>query len=239
MVQNEPVFRIYLLIGQSNMAGRGTVADEDREVDPRVWALDEAAQWVPAREPLHFDKPAIAGVGPGLAFGKAVATRYPDDQVGLVPCAVGGSPIRSWSPGGYWEQTASHPYDDTIARARQALERGVLSGILWHQGESDSNEQDAGLYLDRLVDLIRRLRADLGAPDVPFVAATIGDFVVAHNPWAETVNEALRRLPDVVARTACVEAEGLGHGGDDLHFDAASARALGRRYAEALSRLYG
>jgi len=239
MARNEPVFRIYLLIGQSNMAGRGTVADEDREVHPRVWALDKAAQWVPAREPLHFDKPTIAGVGPGLAFGKAVTDRYPNDQVGLVPCAAGGSPIRSWVPGGYWEQTESHPYDDAITRARQALKRGFLSGILWHQGESDSNEQDAGLYQDRLVDLIRQLRTDLDGPDVPFVAATIGDFVVARNPWAETVNEALRGLPEVVPCTACVEVEGLNHRGDDVHFDAASARALGRRYAEAVFRLYG
>ena len=101
MARDEPVFRIYLLVGQSNMAGRGTVEDEDREAHPRVWALDRVAQWVPAREPLHFDKPTIAGVGPGLAFGKAVVARYPNDHVGLVPCAVGGSPIRTWVPGNY------------------------------------------------------------------------------------------------------------------------------------------
>ena len=230
----DPAFRIYLLAGQSNMAGRGVVGEEDRGVHPRVWALDRMARWVPAREPLHFDKPTIVGVGPGFAFGKAVAERYPDDQVGLVPCAVGGSLIRSWVPGGYWEQTKSHPYDDAIARTRKALERGVLSGILWHQGESDSNEQEAGLYHDRLVDLIRRLRTDLDAPEAPFIVATLGDFVVARNPWAERVNHVLRGLLDVVPWTACVEVEGLGHGGDDLHFDAASARTLGHRYAEAI-----
>jgi len=114
---------------------------------------------------------------------------------------------------------------------------GVLKGILWHQGEGDSNEVDAERYEERLIALIRSLRADLGVPDVPFVCATLGDFVVARNPWARIVNQALERLPDRVERTACVDAGGLKHKGDELHFDAASARELGKRYARAMVRL--
>jgi len=85
--------------------------------------------------------------------------------------------------------------------------------------------------------LIRTLRAELGVPDVPFVCATLGDFVVARNPWARIVNQALKRVPQQVEHTACVDVAGLKHKGDELHFDAKSARELGRRYARAMVRL--
>ena len=226
-------FHLYLLIGQSNMAGRGQVEPQDQAVHPRVWALDKAEQWVPAADPIHFDKP-IAGVGPGLTFGKAMAEHSPGVRIGLIPCAAGGSPISVWTPGGFWEQTHSRPYDDAMDRARTAMGHGVLRAILWHQGESDCNERDVGLYEGRLVALIHALRTDLDQPQVPFICATLADFFVAGNPWAARVNQILRQIPDRVAHTACVDAGGLGHKGDELHFDSAAARELGRRYAQAM-----
>jgi hypothetical protein len=238
MMAPDKAFHLYLLIGQSNMAGRGEVGAEDTEIHPRVYALDRSNQWAPASDPIHFDKP-IAAVGPGLTFGKVMADLEPRPavRVGLIPCAAGGSPITAWRPGVYWEQTDSQPYGDALTRTRIAQQSGVLKGILWHQGESDSNENDATRYLDRLEALIARLRSELGAPDVPFVAATLGDFVVSRNVWAQVVNDALCKLPQRVDRTACVEATGLDHNGDNLHFDAASAHELGRRYAKAMVQL--
>jgi hypothetical protein len=230
-------FHLYALIGQSNMAGRGAIGPEDTEIHPRVLCLDRSGEWVPAVDPLHFDKP-IAGVGPGLTFGKTMAESDPEIRIGLIPCAAGGSPIRTWQPGGYWEQTKSHPYDDALARCRIAQQDGVLKGFLWHQGESNSNEQDAPRYLDQLKELVSRLRTALQAPQAAFVVATLGDFCVTGNAWAATINDALEQLTLEVEHTACVSAAGLIHGGDDLHFDAASARELGRRYAMAMARLH-
>jgi mannose-6-phosphate isomerase-like protein (cupin superfamily) len=232
-MNHEPNFHLYLLIGQSNMSGRGQVEAQDREIHSRVFALNRDSQWAPAADPIHFDKP-IAGVGPGPTFGKALADRDPALRIGLIPCAVGGSPLATWTPGGFWEQTHSHPYDDALVRARIASEQGTLRGILWHQGESDSNERDAATYLDRLAALVEALRAELDAPELPFVCATLGDFYVARNPWAGQVNQALRRVPQRIQHAVCVDATGLGHGGDELHFDAQAARELGRRYAQAM-----
>ena len=229
-------FHLYLLIGQSNMAGRGEVDAQDQEIHPRVFTLDKACQWVPAADPIHFDKP-IAGVGPGLTFGKTMADHDPSIRIGLIPCAAGGSPITVWKRGGYWEQTDSKPYDDAIERTGDAMRNGVLKGILWHQGESDSNENDADLYEDRLATLINVLRMDLGAPDVPFIGATLGDYYVENRPEGRIVNRALRQIPQRVKRTAWVDSKDLGHKGDDVHFNAEAARELGRRYAEATIRL--
>ena len=237
-VERDKHFHLYLLIGQSNMAGRGKVGPLDEEVHPRVFALDRAGTWVPASDPIHFDKPC-AGVGPGLTFGKVMADHDPSVRIGLIPCAAGGSPISLWQSGGYWEQTDSKPYDDAIDRTMIAMKQGVLKGILWHQGESDSNESDAVQYEDRLAAMIDILRSDLGVPETPFAAATLGHFVAEGNSEARVVNEAIGHIPQRVKHAAYVDSKGLQHKGDNVHFGTESARELGRRYAEAMVHLQG
>jgi len=66
-------FHLFLLVGQSNMAGRGKVTPADKKAHPRVLMLNKAGQWVPAADPLHFDKPRMVGVGLGKTFGTLVA----------------------------------------------------------------------------------------------------------------------------------------------------------------------
>jgi hypothetical protein len=234
---NKADFHLYLLIGQSNMAGRGVIEPQDTLTHPRVWMLNKHNQWVPAKAPLHFDKPAIVGVGPGLEFGKRMAEANPKAAIGLIPCAVGGSPIAAWQQGAYYEQTKTHPYDDVIRRTRQALKEGTLKGILWHQGESDSQPPTVGLYLSNLKALIESLRGDLNLPGVPFVAGELGYFGMLNNPLVKQLNEQLKELPNQVSNSALVTAQGLTHKGDTIHFDSASARELGRRYAAQMSTL--
>ena len=115
-LHNDSRMQIYLLMGQSNMAGRGEITEGYKsEGNPRVFMLDKSRNWVAAKHPLHFDK-AIAGVGPGLAFALRMAARDTGIRIGLVPCAVGGSSIDSWVPGGFDKATQTHPYDDAVAR---------------------------------------------------------------------------------------------------------------------------
>ncbi len=227
-------FHLFLLVGQSNMAGRGKLDAEAKQAHPRVLMLDKDRVWAPALDPLHFDKPRIVGVGPGRAFGNAVAERDSEIVVGLIPCAVGGSPIATWESGVFYEPTKSHPWDDTIKRAQRALNDGTLKGILWHQGESDSKPGLAEVYEAKLHDLTRRLRSELGAGDVPFIVGQLGNF--KERPWNASkrrVDQAHRNLPLHVAKAGFVSAENLTHKGDEVHFDTRSARELGRRFYKA------
>jgi hypothetical protein len=226
-------FHLFLLVGQSNMAGRGLIEEQDRRADPRVLTLTRELKWVPAVDPLHFDKPA-AGVGLGKTFGRLVAEHSPEIVVGLIPCAVGGSPIDAWQPGAYYQPTKSHPWDDALRRAAIAAQSGTLRGILWHQGESDSTPELAEAYAGKLVDLVDRFRQALASPEVPFLVGQLGQF--ADSPWTEQrrmVDAAHRALPGQIPRTAFVPSDGLGHKGDKVHFEAAALREFGRRYAEA------
>ncbi|MCA9248971.1 MAG: sialate O-acetylesterase [Planctomycetales bacterium] len=226
-------FHLFVLAGQSNMAGRGKVEDEDKRPHPRVLTLNQQGRWAPAVDPLHWDKASV-GVGLGRSFGIALAKVDPEITIGLIPCAAGGSPISTWEPGGYHGQTKSHPYDDMLVRVKAAMKRGTLRAILWHQGESDSNDALANVYETKLHSLIGRMRSELDADDVPFIVGQMGQF--PQRPWSDAkkqVDRVHRELPGKLSRCAFVDSNGLTHRGDHIHFDSASYRQLGRRYAKA------
>lgn len=227
-------FHLYVLMGQSNMAGRGAITEAfQSEGHPRVLMLNKDREWVPARHPVHFDKPTVAGVGPGLAFAIQMAEANPNLKIGLVPCAVGGTAIASWQPGGHDAATNTHPYDDAVARIRVASQAGPVKGMLWHQGESDSSPQMTAAYLPKLAALIERVRTLVGDPALPVVAGELGHY----KDYYQNINRQLTQLRVRVPHTAVASAQGLGHKGDGTHFDAASAQILGQRFAEKMKEL--
>ena len=114
---------------------------------------------------------------------------------------------------------------------QKALPAGTLKGILWHQGESDSNAKQSGSYERKLHKLIARFRTEFKAPEVPFIVGQMGQF--KERPWDEhrkLVDQVHQQLPAKVARTAFVSSDGLQHKGDKVHFNSESYRELGRRY---------
>lgn len=227
---------LYLLIGQSNMAGRGVVEEQDKQAHPRVLKFTKENAWAPATDPLHYDKPTIAGVGLGSSFARVMADANPAATIGLIPCAVGGTPLSRWSKGG-------DLYQQALERAQLALKDGTLKGILWHQGEADSgSDRLAASYGERLGKMVTDLRADLGAGEVPFVAGKLGEFLKREDKDGKPslrplVNEQIGALPKSVASTAAVESTGLKPKSDNVHFDSPSLREFGQRYAEAMKRL--
>ncbi|SMB80759.1 protein of unknown function DUF303 acetylesterase putative [Hymenobacter roseosalivarius DSM 11622] len=232
--QPDPGFHLYLLMGQSNMAGRGPLTEALQGVGhARVFMLNAAGEWVPARHPVHFDKPKVAGVGPGLSFAVAIAEANSNIKIGLVPCAVGGTAISRWQPGAYDDITQTHPYDDAVLRIQNAMRCGVVKGLLWHQGEADSNPTAAAAYLPKLSELIGRVRLLTGQPALPVVAGELGRFKANNIDF----NAQLRHLPEVVPHTAVATSENLVDKGDQTHFDGGSADELGRRYAAKMQAL--
>ena len=212
--------QLFLLIGQSNMAGRGAV-DSSQQPDPHIFCLKQNMNWELAKDPLHFDKP-VAGVGPGLSFARALLTHDPGITIGLVPAAMGGSSLDEWAPGGKL-------YENAVKRARKAMQNGTLSGILWHQGESDSNPAKVATYGARFATMIASLRKDLGAANVPVVMGELGRFRVKNA--SDAFNAALPSIASGVPNCGYVTSEGLTDRGDKLHFNTESQNILGQRYS--------
>ena len=227
---------LYLLIGQSNMAGRGILDPEYAVSRTRILKFSPRNVWASGVEPLHTDKPQIAGVGLGMSFGRTLADADPTVTIGLIPCAVGGTPLSRWEKG-------ADLYEAALARARLAMKDGNLRGILWHQGEADSGQEaTAQSYAARLARMIGDLRTDLGAGEVPFVAGELGDFLAPVTKegtpsfWP-VVNAQLATLPTLVSRAAVVDSAGLQPKSDAVHFDTPSLREFGLRYARAIRQL--
>src|SRR5260221_2981432 len=230
--QPDPNFELYILAGQSNMSGRGYMTDEFKnEGDSRVYVLNKDNKWVLAKHPLHFDQ-SYVGVGPGLTFGivMAKASTNPKIRIGLIPCAVGGTPIEHWMPGAYDAATKTHPYDDAVERIKIAMQYGVIKGVIWHQGEANKYPERVKIYLAQLKELIERFRTLTNNPKLPFVAGELGRF----RPEFSGFNDELTKLPAMVPYTAVATAENLTHRGDTVHFDSPSADEFGKRYAKKM-----
>ncbi|WP_309398125.1 sialate O-acetylesterase [Cerasicoccus maritimus] len=226
-------FHLYLLAGQSNMAGRGFVDEADNTPHPRVVMLDKEGHWVPAVDPVHYDKKA-AGVGPGRTFAEVLAAEDDTVVIGLIPTACGGSSITKWVPGGYHDQTKSHPYDDALVRTHQAMEQGTLKGVLWHQGESDCKEPLSSQYQENLTQLIERFRAEFNDPNLPIVIGQLGQFPARQwNAQRREVDQAQRAVAESTPNVVFVPSDGLTSNPDMVHINAESQREFGHRYAKA------
>jgi len=231
---------VYLLIGQSNMAGRGKLDATNAVPHEGVLKMDVYGYLLPATEPLHYDKP-FAGAGLGASFANAMRSGDTNTTVVLVPCAFGGSALREWTKGSYM-------YEHAVLRTKEALrragEKGRLAGMLWHQGESDTlKENDAATYALRLAKLMADLRKDLGCGDVPLVVGELGRYLADNRAksgryqFFEKVNEEIHRAAGAIPNCACVSSEGLTPNADILHFNTPSLRILGERYAAAMKAL--
>jgi hypothetical protein len=230
----KPQKQIFLLLGQSNMAGRGIITAEYQSLQhDRVLMLNKNNEWVIAKHPLHFDKPKVAGVGPGLSFGISIAKAFPNDTIYLVPCAVGGTSISKWVPGAYDKSTNTYPYDDALLRIREAMKKGKITGVIWLQGEADSNPKASTAYLSKLEQLIENIRRETHNPKLPFVAGELGTYRSNY----KLINEQLHLLPNKVAFTGYVTSENLNHKGDTTHFDSASATEYGYRFANGMLKM--
>lgn len=217
---------IYLLIGQSNMAGRAPVPEDATGTLDRCWLLNAEGEWEPARNPLNIYStirkgPGMQKLNPGYSFAKKMLEADPNKNIGLIVNARGGSKIEQWLG-------KSKYYMDVLGRTESFKDSGQIKGVLWHQGESDSTHPET--YLPKLKTLIANLRADLGDPNLPFVAGQIT------NSPPMAINDEIAKLPGQVHLTAIASSEGLKTY-DRWHFNTASQLELGERYAEAMLQL--
>lgn len=225
MINND----VFLLMGQSNMAGRGLLSDVEPIVDSSISVLNEG-NWQLAKEPLHHDS-SDAGVGLAMSFAEQLRVHNPASQISLIPCAVGSTSIDEWLEGPL--------YDQAIERAKKAKSAGNLRAVLWHQGESNSGTAEkAEGYADKLACLISNLRRDLAEPKLAFVAGELPRFLPQPNrfQYSNSVNRALVSLVADVPNYQLASSENLTANEDNVHFNARSLRELGQRYFQAYLR---
>ena len=219
---------IYLVIGQSNMAGRAAI-EEDQKIEIAgsfVFAGHDNVPWVKATNPLNRystvrKKISMQQLSPAYSFAKMINKANPGRETGLVVNAKGGTKIVQWLPG-------AKLYEEAVSQTKKALKYGKLKGIIWHQGESDSDSLRIGMYMARIEVVINALREEFDDPNLPFVAGQVYE-----KENTVPLNKMLLQLPKFIKNTALVSSAGTAVF-DGVHFDAESIILMGNRYAEAI-----
>ena len=231
--------KVYLMMGQSNMAGRGDPRDIPPLPSTHAFVLRNG-MWQPMTEPINIDRPikftgtmgTNSGVGPAASFAAAYAKEFGED-IGLVPCAEGGSSLEDWKVDGQLFLNAYY-------QAKLASNVGELTGIIWHQGEAECSSPDrAFTYKERFLAIMDELQKRLGV-ELKIVVGEIGWFFIEHSGKPKYVSDVNKALNDLAAghkNIAIANSEGLSDRGDLLHFNAESQREFGRRYFEAYKTL--
>lgn len=218
-----------LMIGQSNMAGRGFINEVPMICNERILMLRNAG-WQMMAEPINYDRPN-AGIGLAGSFAAMWCMEHEGEQIGLIPCAEGGSSLDDWA-------VDKNLFKNAVIQAGFAMQDSELIGILWHQGESDSYGSGYQTYYKKLQVIIESLRKELNAFEVPLIIGGLGDFL-GKNGFGlncteyELVNEQLLKFAREQENSCFVTAEGLTPNPDGIHMDAVSQRRFGVRYYEA------
>lgn len=221
--------KLILLVGQSNMAGRAEIPEEDRRPLSHAYKLNRDDRWVEATAPFHYDR-KTAGMSPANEFVKRYLAEHPGETVGIVPCAVGGSRLATWNAQGEGKTGAN--FRRALERAKVARGHGEFIAVLWHQGESDAErpiDELAGAYPRQFGAMVSAFRQEIG--QVPVIVGEIGWYMPE---LAQRINPVLNALPKTVPLCRCVSAEGLKNC-DQWHFDLQSTRVFGARYYESWS----
>ena len=169
-------------------------------------------------------------------------------MIGVVNVAVAGCKIELFDKDTYaayaatapaWmtsiiKEYGGNPYQHFVDMAKLAQQRGVIKGILLHQGESNTNDKEWPSKVAKIYrDLIRDL--NLRAENVPLLA---GETVNADQQGATaSMNTIIAELPKVVPNCYVISSKGCECRSDHLHFTPAGYRELGKRYAAKMLEL--
>ena len=251
-------FHIFLCFGQSNMEGNARIEPQDSVgVSDNFLNLSavnfsdksrKMGKWYKALPPLCREN---TGLTPVDYFGRTLLENLPEGhKVGIVHVAIGGISIDGFlsdrideyaktAPEWMKPMLAAYdgnPYDRLVAMGKIAKKKGVISGILMHQGETNTGDPKWPNDVKTVYEnLLRDLK--LNAEDVPLlvgevVAADRGGTCAAHNAVIDTIGR-------VIPTAHVIPADGCPQNFDFLHFTAAGYRELGRRYAAEMLKIWG
>lgn len=234
-VPNKDNLWVFILAGQSNMAGRGLVMPQDTIPDQRIFTINKEGELIIAKEPLHFYEPTMSGLDCGLTFGKTLLSQIPDSiSILLLPTAVGGSSISKWLGDSIHRNVKLlSNFKEKVAIGKKY---GRIKGVLWHQGESDASTENVALYGNRLSKLTTEFRAITNKDDLLILIGELGGYV-QENLWLQ-INSQIKAYVNKDPNAILIKTQDLKDRGDNLHFNAEGQRIMGTRFADAFLKKY-
>lgn len=221
---------VFLMAGQSNMAGRGKVEPMDTIANSRIISINENGELILAKEPLNRYEPNLKGLDCGMSFGNELLQRIPDSvSILLIQTAIGSSSIDQWI------EDSLHRNINLLSNFREkvilAKKFGTIKGLLWHQGESDAKELLVINYSEKLSVLFQNFRTIVENKKLPILTGEIGTFKT-DSTFQNTINDCIVNNAKKDKYTFLIQTNDFTDRGDKLHFDSKSQRKMGIRFAQ-------
>ncbi len=231
-IQKSTTADAFLMIGQSNMAGRGDFNVVPIIDDPNL-LMQRNGRWQRLSEPVNPDRGIFYGHAflSGVSLAPEFALKYKEysgNRTGLIPCADGGTSLDAWQPG-------KTLFEYAMLCTKMAMKVSPLKGILWHQGEADVvNAERIAAYPEKFKTMIEAVWTELGIDPVPVLIGELGSYLIEKRGWTMVpeLNAKFREIEKELPYVGVVSAEGLVCRRDNLHFDSPSCRIFGDRYFE-------
>ncbi len=234
-IRKKEKIQSFLMVGQSNMAGRGEFSDVEPIRNDKCFML-RMGRWQRMSEPINpdraiFDSDLHSGIGLAASFADEL-TKYSGVEVGLIPCADGGTTIEEWQPNDVL-------FDHAVYMTKLAMRSSHFSGIIWHQGESNCKQLNEDDYAKKFLNTMTAFRQELDSKNVPIIIGEISDKITQR--WnldsIERMNILLHKLSKELPMCKIVSVDGLSLKPDGIHFDSKSYRELGKRYFQKYKEL--
>lgn len=221
---------VFILAGQSNMAGRAFVEPNDTLSNHRILSINSKSEIILAKEPLHFYEPRMSGLDCGKAFSIEILKHIPDSiSVFLIPTALGGSAIDKWV------NDSIHRNVKLLSNFKDKVELaktyGTIKAILWHQGESDAKPLLIANYKNKLQMLFKEFRSIIENQNLIILTGNIGLFK-EHDSAKKNINQQINAYAFNDPNTYLINTKNFKSVGDNLHFNSKSQRKMGKRFAK-------
>lgn len=250
---------VWLMAGQSNMEGVGDMSGAAKP-HPLIRVFSMRREWRLAKDPLHvlgespdachagarqltreqgeaIRRTTQRGVGVGVFFAREMLKRSGVPQ-GLIAVAHGGTTMEQWNPA--LKATGGESLYGSMLASWRATGQPV-AGVLWYQGESDTDGPPVDVYTEKMRALVAAVRRDLKQPALPWIMvqlATVFGSMEGGLGW-NRIQEQQRLLPSKVRNLETVAAVDLPLD-DNIHISATGFPVLAERMARAADRLvYG
>ena len=258
--------KVFILSGQSNMVGLGnsTELPDSLRYGTDNKLIFEDGEWQilkPFKSTGEKQRERFAmteySFGPEISFANGIAKAYPNETIGIIKSATGGTGILAWSPNWTIEQAnrsndgkKGDLYKKLINKVRAAQKEATIEivGFLWQQGGKDMTKVDlAKEYFDNLNSLITGLRKDLDLPNLPvFIGCSVSKETLTSvkdspqlqkvkkvHPGVEHVILARYQAEEQIPNVSVVVSENLEKHPKNVHYNTNGQLRLGEYYADA------
>lgn len=241
MVHHLGVGDLWVITGQSNSEGHGKSPAPDAP-ELGVHMFHARGEWTLATHPLGDSTesqylPNRLGSNPShspwLIFAKTLRAEL-GVPIGLVPAALGGSPLSAWTRG-----VNGLLFDNMLRYVEDA--GGVVRGVVWYQGESDVSAELRKVYARNFKRFVTDLRKSLG--NLPVIMTQLNRVVSPPDVLADAGWEGMREIQRQLSRTMrhvfLLSTMDLALS-DGIHTNSLGNVAIGQRAASiALGGVYG